>query len=97
LGQLLEVCLDCDMDAQESKAAKFSIPSIIALVAAILSFTTGAVAGLVLALIAIFFGLLGVMLSFSSSRRGGIVSTLSLLAGFLGIVAAAIKAIAWLV
>ena len=79
----------------ERKAARFSIPSIIALVAAVLSFMTGAVAGLVLALIAIFFGLLGVMLSFSSRTRGGIVSTLSLLAGFLGIIAAVIKAIMW--
>jgi hypothetical protein len=85
------------MDAPQTNAAKFSIPSIIALVAAILSFTTGAVAGLVLALIAIFFGLVGVMLSFSSRTRGGIMSTLSLLAGFLGIIAAVIKAIAWLI
>lgn len=85
------------MDAQETKAAKFSIPSIIAIVAALLSFMTGAVAGLVLAVIAIVFGLIGVMLSFSSRTRGGIVSTLSMLAGFLGIIAAVIKAIAWLV
>ena len=85
------------MDAQETKAAKFSIPSIIAIVAALLSFMTGAVAGLVLAVIAIVFGLIGVMLSFSSRTRGGIVSTLSMLAGFVGIIAAVIKAIAWLV
>jgi hypothetical protein len=88
------------MDAPETRPtdtkAKFSIPSIIALVAAVLSFTTGAIAGLVLAVIAIFFGLLGVMLSFSSRKRGGIVSTLSLLAGFLGIIAAVIKAVMWL-
>jgi len=83
------------MEAQEAKAAKFSIPSIIALVAAILSFTTGAIFGLILALIAILFGLIGVMLSFSSRTRGGVVSTLSLLAGFVGIIAAAIKAIGW--
>jgi hypothetical protein len=75
---------------------KFTIPSIIALVAAILSFMTGAVAGLILAIIAICFGLLGVLLSFSSRRRGGVVSTFSLLAGFVGIVAAVIKAIAWI-
>ena len=85
------------MDAQETKAAKFSIPSIIALVAAVLSFMTGAVAGLVLAIIAIFFGLIGVLMSFSSRTRGGIVSTMSLLAGFIGIIAAVIKAVAWIV
>ena len=84
------------MDAQEAKAAKFSIPSIIALVAAVLSFMTGAILGLILAVIAIVFGLIGVMLSFSSRTRGGVVSTLSLLAGFLGIIAAVIKAIIWL-
>ena len=83
------------MDAQEPKAAKFSIPSIIALVAAVLSFMTGAIAGLILAIIAIMFGLIGVVLSFSSRKRGGIVSTLSMLAGFVGIVAAVIKAIGW--
>ena len=85
------------MEVSEPKAAKFSIPSIIALVAAVLSFVTGAVAGLILACIAILFGIIGVLLSFSSRTRGGVVSTLSLLAGFVGIVAAIIKAVAWLV
>ena len=85
------------MEVSEPKAAKFSIPSIIALVAALLSFMTGAVAGLILAIIAIIFGVIGVLLSFSSRTRGGLVSTLSLLAGFIGIVAALIKAIAWVV
>ena len=85
------------MEASEPKAAKFSIPSIIALVTAVLSFMTGAVAGLILAIIAIIFGVIGVLLSFSSRTRGGLVSTLSLLAGFIGIVAALIKAIAWVV
>ena len=85
-----------DEQAATPQKAKFTIPSIIALVAAVLSFMTGAIAGLILAIIAICFGLLGVLLSFSSRRRGGIVSTLSLLAGFVGIVAAVIKAIAWI-
>lgn len=83
------------MDAQETRAAKFSIPSIIALVAAVLSFTSGAIFGLILALVAILFGVTGVLLSFSSRTRGGVMSTFSLLAGFIGIIAAAIKAIGW--
>lgn len=83
------------MDAQETRAAKFSIPSIIALVAAVLSFTSGAIFGLILALVAILFGVIGVLLSFSSRTRGGVMSTFSLLAGFIGIIAAAIKAIGW--
>ena len=58
---------------------------------------TGAMLGLILACVAIFFGLLGVVLSFSSRTRGGIVSTFSLLAGIIGINAAVIKAVRWLV
>jgi len=86
-----------DDPAPAPRAAKFSIPSIIAIVAAVASFMTGAMLGLILACVAIFFGLLGVVLSFSSRTRGGIVSTFSLLAGIIGIVAAVIKAVRWLV
>jgi hypothetical protein len=57
---------------------------------------TGAVLGLVLAIVAIFFGLIGVILSFSASRRGGIISILAVIGGLLGIVAAVIKAILWI-
>jgi len=85
------------MDAQETKTAKFSIPSIIAPIAAVASFATGAFWGLLLAVTAIVFGLLGVILSFSSRKRGGVLSTLSLLAGFVGIIAGVIKAIMWVV
>src|SRR5437868_2697479 len=100
MGQLLRKVHNSgimDAPAPAPRAAKFSIPSIIALVCAILSFTTGAILGLILACVAIFFGLLGVVLSFSSRTRGGIVSTFSLLAGIIGIIAAVIKAVRWLV
>lgn len=83
--------------AQTTSRAKFSIPSIIAIIAALLSFTTGAFWGFVLAGVAIVFGLLGIMLSFSSRTRGGMVSVLSLVAGFIGLAAAVVKAIMWLV
>ena len=83
------------MDTGTTKAT-FSLPSIIAVIAAIASFATGAFWGLILALVAIFFGILGVVMSLSSRVRGGMVSTLSMLAGVLGIVVAGIKAIAWL-
>jgi len=73
----------------------FSIPSIIALITAILSFTSGAILGLILACVAIFFGALGIFLSLSPNVRGGITSTLSIAAGAIGLVAAAIKAIMW--
>ncbi len=84
------------MDTTETPKARFSIPSIIAIVAAILSFTTGAFWGFVLAIVAIFFGLIGFFLSFSSRTRGGVVSSFSMIAGLAGIVAAAIKAVGWL-
>lgn len=85
------------MNAVEVRSSsRFSIPSLIAIVAAIASFFVGAMMGLVLAIVAIFFGLLGVVFSFSSRTRGGIVSTLSVLAGFIGIIAAVIKAAMWM-
>ena len=76
----------------DSKAA-FSIPSIIAVVAAILSFKAAAIMGLILAIVAIAFGLLGVLLSLSPRTRGGLVSIFGILAGLVGIVAAIVKAI----
>jgi hypothetical protein len=84
------------MNAVETRRAKFSVPSIIAIVAALLSFTTGAFWGFVLAIIAMIFGLIGVFLSLSPSIRGGVVSFLSLVAGALGLMAAVVKAIMWL-
>lgn len=84
------------MKTVETRKASFSIPSIIALVAAIFSFTTGAFWGFVLAIIAMFFGVIGVLLSFSRNRRGGAVSMLSLGAGMIGLIAALIKAFQWL-
>ncbi|MBA4148503.1 MAG: hypothetical protein H0X66_10355 [Verrucomicrobia bacterium] len=84
------------MNTVETRQAKFSIPSIIAIVAAVLSFTTGAFFGFVLAVIAIIFGLIGVALSLSPSVRGGVMSTLSLFAGAIALIAAVIKAFMWL-
>lgn len=66
----------------------FSLPSVLAVVAALGSFTTGAFWGFMLALVAIFLGVLGVILAFSSRIRGGIVS-------FISLGAAGIKAILW--
>jgi hypothetical protein len=69
----------------------FSIPSIIAAIAAFLSFKAGAIFGLLLALAAIVLGLLGVVLALSPRIRGGIVSAISMVAGLIGIIAAAFK------
>ncbi|PAW70331.1 MAG: hypothetical protein B9S38_07990 [Verrucomicrobiia bacterium Tous-C4TDCM] len=79
-----------------SSRASFSIPSIIALLAAIGSFMNGAILGMVLAVIAIVFGILGVVLSLAPAKRGGMISTLGIGAGAIGIIAAVIKAVMWI-
>ena len=84
------------MDTATADKASFSMPSIVAIIAALVSFATGAFWGLILALIAIVCGIIGVVLSFSPRVRGGMVSIFSLLAGVAGIVVAGIKAVAWL-
>ena len=76
--------------------ASFSIPSIIALLAAVGSFMNGAILGMILAEVAIVFGILGVLLSLAPSKRGGVISTFGICAGVIGIIAAVIKAVMWI-
>ena len=83
------------MEAQTTTSAKFSAFAIIAIVAAVLSFATGAVLGLVFAMVAILFGVMGMLSAMRSSVRGGFVGMLSIFAGVVGIAAAVLKAIAW--
>lgn len=71
----------------------FSIPSILAVVAAIGSFMTGAGFGFVLAIAAIVLGVIGILIAFAPSKRGGLISVFSVLAGVIGIVAAIFKLI----
>jgi hypothetical protein len=72
--------------------ASFSIPSLIALVAAILIFVVGnGFLVFVLAGVAIIFGLIGIILSLSPSVRGGIVSFLGIGAGLIGVIMAMVK------
>ena len=84
------------MNAQPTGQAKFSIPSIIAIIAALLSFTTGAFWGFLLAVVAIIAGLIGIFAAVSPEVRGGVMSIVSMIAGGIALVAAAIKAIMWL-
>lgn len=79
----------------QSKAA-FSIPSIIAVVAAIFSFKVGAIGGLLLAALAIVSGIIGVLLSLSPKTRGGVFSLFGVVGGVIGIIAAIVKAVMWL-
>lgn len=87
--------LTFSMNAEATTRAKFTLPSIIAIIAAIASFFVGALLGLIFAFVAVVFGFIGVIMAFSSRARGGIVSTFAVLAGFLGVIAAIIKAVAW--
>ena len=84
------------MNSNETSKAAFSIPSILAVVAAILSFKVGAFFGFVLAGVAILMGVIGVVLSLSPGKRGGIFSVIGVLGGAVGIVAAVIKAVMWI-
>jgi hypothetical protein len=84
------------METVTTSKATFSIPSLIAIVAAFASFAVGAFWGFVLALVALFFGVIGAVMALSPRVRGGMVSILSLIAAAVGIVVAGIKAIAWL-
>lgn len=69
----------------------FSIPSILAIIFAIASFFFGAGLGMMMAIAAIVLGGIGLMLSFSPTVRGGMTSTISMVAGVVGIVAAIFK------
>jgi hypothetical protein len=75
------------------KKPHFSIPSIIAIGAAIAAFFVRPGAGFALAIVAIIFGVFGFLLSLAPSIRGGIVSFFSIILASIGIVAAIIKAI----
>lgn len=65
-------------------------------IAAIASFQTGAILGLLLALVAILAGAVGLVLSLSPAKRGGITSLMGVAFGAIGIIAAVIKALMWL-
>ena len=81
------------LPASTAPAPAFSIPSIIAIIAAVASFFVGAGMGFVLAIVAIVAGLIGVLMSLSPRVRGGVVSVFSIVAGAIGIIAAVIKLI----
>ena len=71
----------------------FSIPSIIAIICAIGSFFVGSGLGILLAVLAIVFGAIGILMSLSPRVRGGFMSVFSVLAGVVGIIAAVLRLI----
>lgn len=75
--------------------ASFSIASILAIIAAILSFNVGAILGLLLAAAAFIFGAFGLVLALSPGTRGGMLSILAVILSLIGVIAAIVKAIMW--
>jgi hypothetical protein len=69
----------------------FSVPSLLAVAAALGSFMTGAFLGTLLAIVAIVLGVIGALLALSPRVRGGMVSLLAIGAGLIGIIAAVFK------
>jgi hypothetical protein len=80
----------------DSNKASFSIPSILAIIAAILSFKFGAILGLIMAALAFIFGVFGLILALMPKTRGGALSILAVILSFIGVIAAIIKAIIWI-
>ncbi|MGH7940182.1 MAG: hypothetical protein ACREE6_02245 [Limisphaerales bacterium] len=71
----------------------FSIPSIIAIAAAIACCFVRPATGFALAIVAIIFGAIGLLLSLAPSVRGGLTSIFSFILAAIGIVVAILKAI----
>jgi hypothetical protein len=84
------------METTQTKA-HFSIPSLLAIAAAFGTFAVGGWGSFILAIAAIFFGVIGLVLSFSPSVRGGVISVFSLILAVIGIIVAVIRALAWVV
>ncbi|MGJ8633255.1 MAG: hypothetical protein ACSHX7_04985 [Luteolibacter sp.] len=78
-----------------SKKASFSIASLIAIIAAVLSFKVGVFLGLILAAIAFICGVVGMAMAMGKETRGGLLSSIAVGLSFIGVVVAVIKAIIW--
>jgi hypothetical protein len=77
--------------AQPSNEAAFSIPAFLAVICALISFSTGAFVGLLAAIGAIVFGVLGFVVALLPHKRGGMLSVFSIAVGLFGIIAALFK------
>lgn len=85
------------LDSLMDDKAKFSIPSLISLIAAIAIFMVHNGFGIfLLAGVSIFFGLIGLFISFLPKVRGGIVSFLGIIAGLIGVVISLVKLVQWI-
>ena len=71
----------------------FSIPSIIAIIAAIAIFFTGGIVAVLLTVVAVVCGVIGMVMALLPSVRGGIVSILSVVIAFIAVVVSIFQAI----
>jgi hypothetical protein len=67
--------------------------AIVAIVAAIASFMSGAFWGLILAIVAVVAGGLGMLVAVSPRRRGGLLSLASIILGVIALVRALLVAV----
>jgi len=75
-------------------APHFSLVSILAVIAAVISFATHSVVlGFLMAIVAIILGALGFVIALLPGVRGGVVSVISFIGGALGIIIALIRLI----
>lgn len=73
------------------RPASFSIPSLLAVGAAVLSLLVSAGWGLLLAIVAIVLGVIGFFMALSPRVRGGVVSVVAMIAGGAGVLIALLR------
>lgn len=72
----------------------FSIPSILAIICAIGSFFVGGAGTMILlAILAALFGVIGVIIAILPGKRGGIISTLSIVISAIALIVAVVRII----
>ena len=87
--------LDYSTTGRPAAHPAFSLPSILAIVAAVGSFfANSAGTALLLGIVAGVLGAIGVVLALLPSKRGGIISILSIVLGAIAVVIAIVRAIA---
>lgn len=77
--------------SRTSGSPAYSLPAIISIICALVSFGSGAALGMLAAIGAICFGVLGVILALLPQTRGAMVSIVSIVLGVIGILAALLK------
>ena len=68
------------------REASFSIPSILAAIAAVATFFVSSGTALLLSIVAIVLGLIGAVVAISPAKRGGIISIISILFGAVAVI-----------